>query len=264
MNARHKWQRTLPLVALLAALVPALSVSLSPRRAALLAAPTAQVRVPFRAGETLDYRVAWAAFSSAASLELTVPERRDLFGRQTWHLRATGHTVNTVRSLFAIDDESDSYSDVATLESRQYEIHLNDLGKKEDQIVHFAPTGQASRAPAPVVMVPPGTYDPLGALYALRGVDWQGTPEFRIPVCDGHDVYQMAAKVAAFGESVTVDKGTFTTTHISIRVFETSGKELPENHFDMWLAADPTRTPVKMQAQLPIGTLRVQLTSATQ
>ena len=250
---------------LLAALLAMLAHGLSVPMAALLAAPAAptpEVRVPFRAGEALDYRVAWAAFSNAASLELSVPERRDLYGRQTWHLRATGHTLNTVRSLFTIDDESDSYSDVASLESRQYEIHLNDLGRKEDQVVHFAPVGQASRAPGPVVMVPAGTYDPLGALYSLRGVDWRRTPEFRIPVCDGHDVYQMAAKVEAFGESVTVDKGRFTSTHISIRVFENNGKELPENHFDVWLADDAARIPVKMQAVLPVGTLRVQLTSA--
>ena len=39
--------------------------------------------MPFRAGETLNYNVSWAAFSTAASVQLNVNERRSLFGK--WH-----------------------------------------------------------------------------------------------------------------------------------------------------------------------------------
>ncbi|MGC2422401.1 MAG: DUF3108 domain-containing protein [Candidatus Acidiferrales bacterium] len=260
MNTGHKWlRRGILLAVFLAPLAPAPPAMES-------SGPDEQVRtdpVPFRAGETLDYRVAWSAFSSAASLELSVPERRDLFGRETWHLRASAHTTNTVRALFTIDDQSDSYSDIATFESRQYEIHLNELGRKQDEILHFAPTGKASRAPGPVVAVPPGTYDPLGALYALRGVDWRRTQEFRIPVCDGHDVYEISARLDASGETVAVDAGNFTANRISIHVYQ-RGKEVPGNSYEVWLADDPARTPVRMQAELPFGSLRAELTSVTQ
>jgi len=227
------------------------------------APPAMESSVPFRAGETLNYRVAWSAFSSAASLELSVPERRDLFGRPTWHLRATAHTMNTVRSLFTIDDQSDSYSDTATFESRQYELHLNELGKKQDEILHFTPTGKASLAPGPVVAVPPGTYDPLGALYALRGVDWRRAQEFHITVCDGHDVYEISARLDASGETVAVDAGNFTANRISIHVYQ-RGKEVTANSYKVWLAEDSARTPVKMQAVLPLGNIRAELTRATQ
>jgi Protein of unknown function (DUF3108) len=256
-RSHGKLTRAILLAAVLAPLATVLPVLLP------AAPPAGELPVPFRVGETLEYRVAWASFSSAASLELSVPERRNLYGRETWHLRATAHTLNTVRSLFTIDDQSDSYSDVATLESRQYEFHLNELGRKRDQILHFASAGQPSRAPGPMVMVPKGTYDPLGAIYAMRGVDWRRTQEFRVPVCDGRDVYDMSAKVEASGESVAVDAGTFTATHVSIHLYQ-RGQELSGNHFDLWLADDPARTPVKMQADLPFGTLRVQLTRATQ
>src|ERR1700687_3984567 len=87
--------------------------------------PAPDAPVPFRAGETLHYQVAWATFTSAASVQLSVPERRDLFGWGTWHFRASAHTLSTVRSLFPIDDQFDSYTDTATLESRQYEMYLN-------------------------------------------------------------------------------------------------------------------------------------------
>src|SRR5215470_2867421 len=39
--------------------------------------PAREITMPFRAGETLTYNVAWSAFSSAATVQLSVPERKD-------------------------------------------------------------------------------------------------------------------------------------------------------------------------------------------
>src|SRR4029077_2468845 len=132
-------------------------------------------RMPFRIGEKLDYRVAWASFANAASIELTVPERRDLMGWGTWHFRASAHTLSPMRALIAVDDQFDSYTDAATLESRQYETYLNEMGRKQTEVFNFLAEGQPARGRAAGVVVTPGTRDPLGAAYALRGVDWQQT-----------------------------------------------------------------------------------------
>src|ERR1700690_881503 len=90
---------------------------------------------PFRVGEVLNYRVTWAAFTTAASLQVSVPERRNLFGWATWHFRAVLHTQSPVRTLFTIDDEFDSYADAAPLETRQYESYLDELGRRSNQVL---------------------------------------------------------------------------------------------------------------------------------
>ena len=223
----------------------------------------AEAPVPFRVGETLRYEVAWAAFSTAASVQLNIVERRDLTGWSTWHFRAGAHTENTVRSLFVIDDQFDSYTDSTSLESRQYEMYLNEMGKKQDRVYHLLPVGQPSRGSVPLTIVAPGTRDPLGVLYALRGVDWQKTPEFRAPVYDGHDVYDLRAHVEAAGESVTVTAGKFTASRIAIKLYQ-HDKEVGGMTFSAWLAQDAAHTPVLMKADLPFGSLRVELTSASQ
>ena len=221
------------------------------------------VVMPFRVGETLKYQVAWATFTTAAAVQMNVAERRDLFGWGTWHFRAVAHTVSPVRSIFAIDDQFDSYTDAASLESRQYEMYLNEMGKKQDRVIHLLPMGQAPRGDVPRVAVLPGTRDPLGALYALRGVDWQKTPEFRTPVYDGRDVYELRARLVAANEAITVAAGNYSASRISIHLFQ-HDKEVSGMNFSAWLAHDPARTPVLMQADLPFGNLRVELTSATQ
>jgi hypothetical protein len=221
------------------------------------------VPMPFRIGEKLNYHVAWAAFPTAASVQLSVPERRDLFGWGTWHFRASAHTQSPVRSLFVIDDEFDSYTDASTLESRQFEMHLDEMGRKHDEVLAVAYEGQPTRAPGPKIIVLPGTRDPLGAFYALRGVDWQHTTEFRVPVFDGRDVYEMLARLEAPGDKVTAEAGVYSASRLSIHLFQ-HGKEVSETSFSVWLAHDAARTPVLMQAELPFGSLRVELTSASQ
>jgi len=251
------------IAALLAAFTAAHAAQSSARQPAKTKTPAApkESPMPFRPGETLTYRVSWAAFSSAASLQLSVPERRDLFGWQTWHFRALAHTLSPVRTLFAVDDQFDSYTDAAALESRQYETHLNEMGRISDQVLHLVPAGQTSRAPGASVMVLPGTRDPLGALYALRGVDWQRTPEYRASVYDGHDIYEMRAARDGALQTVKVDAGSFSASRISIRVFQ-HDREISAIHFAGWLANDAARTPVLIQADLPFGSLRAELTPA--
>ena len=222
------------------------------------ATPRAGLAMPFRAGEDLRYRVVWAAFSDAASLELTIPEQRNLFGWQTWHFRAAAHTRGTVRSLFSVDDQFDSYADAATLESRQYELHVNELGRIQNQVLRPLAEGQRSRAPAPHVAVLPGTRDPLGALYDLRAVDWARTPEFRAPVFDGKNLYELRARLDNSAEIIALAGGAVPASRISIRLFQDQ-KEVGGTHFEVWLENDAARAPVRMEAELPFAVLRAEL-----
>lgn len=279
ITGRHGWKAGLALGVLLATVAIALPAArrvpkAAPEASASVQRQTAKLKSAaatvnpgpapaFRTGETLNYRVAWAAFSSAATLQLTVPERRDLFGSKTWHFRAAAHTLSPVRSLFTVDDQFDSYSDETTLASRQYETHLNEMGRKEDQVLHFVSPGERSRAPGPSVEVLAGTRDPLGAFYALRGVDWQRTPEFRAPVYDGRDVFEISATRESASETIAASGGRISASRVAVRVFQ-HGRELSAIRFLVWFTNDAARTPVVIQAQLPFGNLRAELTAASQ
>jgi hypothetical protein len=236
---------------------------LAPLLGLVAAAAVKEQPMPFRAGETLNYRVSWSAFSTAASVQLSVVERRVLFGWQTWHFRAVAQTLSPVSTLFPVDDKFDSFTDADSLESRQFESHLDELGKVSDQVLHPVATDQKSRAPGASVIVQPGTRDALGALYTLRAVDWQRTPEIDAPVYDGKDVFEMRARRESPGESVTVPAGNYTASRISVRVFQHE-KEMATIHIAIWVATDAAHTPVVLQATLPFGTLRAELTPAPQ
>jgi hypothetical protein len=217
--------------------------------------------MPFRTGEILNYRVAWAIFPNAAALQMIVVERRNLQGWQTWHFRASAHSENPARTLFEVDDQFDSYTDTTTFESHQYELYLSEMGSKENEVLHLVPVGQSSRGTVAPVLVQPGTRDPLGAFYALRAVDWQRTPEFHVPVYDGSDLYEVRARQEAASEAVAVDAGNFQATKISLHLFE-QGKAVPHTSFLVWFAHNPARTPLLVLAEMPVGNVRVELAAA--
>ena len=218
-------------------------------------------RMPFRIGETLTYHVSFAGFSNAATAELSVPEHREILGWRTWHFRASAHTLSPLRYFMTVDDQLDSYADVKTFESRQYETHLSEMGSIENQILHPSSAAQPHRAAIPTVAVLPGTLDPLGTVFELRAVDWRQTAEFRAPVYDGEDLFEVRARLEVSNETVAVDAGNFSTTRISIRLYK-KGAEATRESFSLWLAGDPSRTPVLLEAELPMGSVRVELASS--
>jgi hypothetical protein len=225
--------------------------------------PAKDLPMPFHVGETLNYRVSWSVFTNAANVQLNILERRGLFDWPTWHFRASAHTLSPARSLATIDDQFDSYTDSVTLESRQFELHLDELGRKKEQTLYLIAQGQTPRPGVPATLVLADTRDPLGALYALRSVDWQKTPEYRAPVYDGRNLFDMRARLEALSENVAVAAGSYSASRISIHIYQ-SGNEVTGSNFLVWLAHDTAHTPVQMQAELPFGSLRVELTSASQ
>jgi hypothetical protein len=220
----------------------------------------AEAPMPFRIGETLNYDVAWSAFASAAKIQLCVTEHREILGSRTWHFRASAHTLSPLRSFLTVDDQIDSYTDTATFESRQYEMYLDEMGRKDNQILRFSVEGRPRKTPSPAVVVLPGTLDPLGALYLLRQVDWQRTPEFRAPVFDGDDLVEMRAHLEAAKELVAVNAGNFSATRILVREYQ-HGVAVKGESLSICFANDAARTPILLEAEIPLGSVRIELSS---
>ncbi|HEX8764992.1 MAG TPA: DUF3108 domain-containing protein, partial [Candidatus Acidoferrum sp.] len=111
--------------------------------------------------------------------------------------------------------------------------------------------------------VVPGTRDPLGMMQYLRTVDWKETREVGSPVYDGHKLYQVRAKLRSASVAVGVPAGDYRASKIEIHVFE-NGVESKDASFALYLANDAARTPVLLEAVMPIATARVALVKEEQ
>jgi len=222
----------------------------------------APIVVPFAAGERLEFAAQWNKFVTAATLRLSVVERREFFGAPAWHFQALAQTIDPVRMLYTIDDQFDSYTDATTLEGRQYESYLREQSKREDTVVPMGTKPDANRGGRHTYLVLAGTQDPVGVLYRLRAQDWATAPATRIPVFDGRKYYEVEAQRESVGQPLSVAAGNFIVTRIALRVF-TGGQEVTNLKVWLSLAQDAARTPVLIEAEAPFGTVRAELKART-
>jgi uncharacterized protein DUF3108 len=224
--------------------------------------PPADPVFPQKTGEVLEFTANVSKVSNVANLRLQIAGRGNFLGKNAWHLQAVVHTENPLRMVFELDDQFDSYSDVATLASMQYEMRLSERGQKVNSIQRMTSSGnEPAPANATAARVLPGTRDPLGMMQYLRNVDWAKTPEVHSPVYDGHKLYDARAKRVATSASVTVPAGSYSASKIGIRVFD-NGVEMKDASFTLYLANNEARTPVLLEAVLPFATARLELVNA--
>jgi hypothetical protein len=220
----------------------------------------AAIPVPFRSGENLEYRILFSKYAvNAGKIETSVIEQRNFFGHAAWHFRAVAHTTDTTRALFAIDDEFDSYTSAASLFSLQFEMYLHEQGKTQTNLYRMTADGEPAPADVTALRAAPGTRDPISLLYNLRVADWQRTPELRAPVFDGRRLLDVTARVDTPQGNITVPAGTFSAFRVAIHLFD-HGKELTDTRLSLWIAKDAAHTPVLVEAEIPFGTARVELT----
>jgi hypothetical protein len=223
------------------------------------AAP-AMVPVPFRPGEILEYRVLFSKYAvNAAKIETTVVEQRNFFGHPAWHFRAIAHTMDTTRSLFAIDDQFDSYTSAVNLFSLQFEMYLHEQGKAQTNLYRMTTEGDPAPPDVTALRVLPGTRDAISFLYNLRAADWQRTPEMRAPVFDGRRLYDVVARIDTPQGTISVPAGNFPAFRIAVQLFD-HGKEQTDTKFWLWITRDEAHTPVLVEAEIPFGTARIELT----
>ncbi|HKW62013.1 MAG TPA: DUF3108 domain-containing protein [Candidatus Acidoferrum sp.] len=215
--------------------------------------------LPLKAGEVLNYTANVSKLENVATLTLKVAGKGNFLGKNVWHLQASAHTLKPLRMVFELDDQFDSYSDSGTLASLQYEMRLNERGEKVQSIQRMTATGKepASRE-ATQARVVAGTRDPLGFMGFLRTTDWSSTKQVSSPVYDGHKLYDVRAKLASAEAAVGVPAGDFRASKIEIHVFE-NGVESKDASFTLYLANDAGRTPVLLEAILPVATAHVEL-----
>ena len=224
--------------------------------------PTAAAAVPAGfappIGEALEFSANVSKVNNVATLRLSVNGRKEIAGKEAWHLQATAHTQSPLRLVFELDDQFDSYSTPGDFTSVQYEMRLSERGTKVNSIQRMTATGrEPATEEATLARVLPGTRDPLGMMQYLRSVDWAKTPAVDGPVYDGRKLYDVKAQKIGSAE-VQVPAGHFSTNTVEIKVFD-KGEEMKDAHFKLYLAKDAARTPVLLEATLPFAEARVQL-----
>jgi hypothetical protein len=232
------------------------------------AVPRRDTAVPFKVGETLTFDVAWSSYMVAGTAVTTVRERRPSAGNAAaYYIVAEGKPLPLIARLYSLYYKMDTLLDTSTLLPQQMTLYSEEgrsqrLGTtKFDRVARralFELTGD--RTFKANVDVPPQVQDGLSALYAIRASTITAGTKLTYPIIDDGSLYTVSMQ-ASTTERVRVPLGELSAWRLGVRIVDAQGQSVAEN-VGVWISNDARRLPVKMQADLPVGSFTLALRDA--
>jgi len=245
-------------------------VSRPPSKTAAVPAPAPKVErsVPFATGEILSYDISWSmGFVTAGTATLRVVDKHASYGSLAYYILGEGRPTPMLAKLYSLYYKADSLLDAYTLTSQRGSVYSDENGRKRMKSLRFNPDGrtalfemQTSTNMKKDIAVPAQSQDALSALFALRAMPLAPGMTIKMPVCISDAVYYMSATVGA-REDVKTGLGTQPALRITPVVTDATGKPFGRQ-LSLWLSDDARRVPVRLQADLAVGSFNLVLSAA--
>jgi hypothetical protein len=251
------------------------SVLLPPRSSVdaqplIAAAPPAQTErpVPFKVGETLEYDVSWSSILVAGTATLKVQDKRASYGSTAYYIYAEGRPTPLVARLYSLYYKADALLDVYTLLPQRAAQYSDENGQQRMKVTLF---DQARRSAdyevrtATLVKkrltLSQGTHDLVSLLFLIRASPLLDGGRITVPVTDSGELYTVRMMIGARAP-IRTPAGTFNAWRLVPLATDSEGQQV-DNNIVIWMSDDARRLPVKLEAELPVGTFVLVLRSAT-
>jgi hypothetical protein len=266
--------KRLPAIALAIGLLAPLTLQAqrSPRpapkpRAPASKTPRTERMVPFKIGETLTYDVSWLSYLTAGTATTTVKEKKPSFDSTAYYIVAEGRPTPFVAKLYSLYYKMDTLLDVYTLLPQRGSVYSEEGNRRRfkvsrfDQASHkvFFEYESAGKA-TDTFTVPPYVQDALSAIYVLRVVPLESGARVTMPVTDDGSNYKVQVEVGPPEKLKTV-MGDASAWKLKLGITDAGGKAKGRN-IALWMSNDAQRLPLKLQAELPIGSFNLTLREA--
>jgi hypothetical protein len=230
---------------------------------ALASAPaTAQqpVKVPWAAGERLEYSVSLAGLNSGTGI-MQVLGIDTMRGRSSWrlHFNIKGSApLNT----YHVDDSYGSWMDVESLNSLRFEQDLYEGGKRRKRNYDIFPErgvfrqeGKDERRSVA------GPLDDASFFFFVRTLPLEVGKEYSFEKYFDPDANPVVIKVLR-RETIDVPAGRFPSIVLQPTI-KTNGLFSQDGHAEIWLSDDDHRILVQMKTHFSIISLGLKLTKVT-
>jgi hypothetical protein len=261
----------------IAALAPRALHAQRPRRPSAAAprqpsAPVTPARraerpVPFKIGETLMYDVSWSSYLTAGTAVTTVKEKKASFDSSAYYIVAEGRPTPIVGKLYSLYYKMDTLLDSYTLLPQRGSVYSEEGSKHRFKVTKFDHAAhkvffeyQSAGTATDNFTVPPYVQDALSAIYVLRSVPLKAGDRMTMPVTDNGSNYKVQVDVGP-SERLKTPFAEANAWKLRLGIFGGDGKPQGRN-ITMWISDDARRLPMKLQAELSIGSFNLNLREA--
>ncbi|MBU2950629.1 DUF3108 domain-containing protein [Tamlana agarivorans] len=226
----------------------------------------AQQESAFRSGEWFKFKMSYSNWLKAGNATLTVKESQ-LKGRDVYHVVGKGWTTGMIKWFFAVEDRYESYFDKEYLVPYKFVRDIDEGGHTKDLVVDFdqnknkAYVHDKKRGSKKTVNTKPNVQDMVSTFYYLRNK--LDTKSLKV----GHEVHvdmffddeNYGFKLKYLGEE-TITTGFGPVRSLKFRPYVMAGRVFKEEEsLTLWVSKDKNKIPLRIQANLAVGSLRADL-----
>ena len=226
----------------------------------------AEIKVPFNVGERLTYDVSWSKYLTAGTVTLTVSDKHPSYNSLAYYVVAEARPGMLVSALYTLYYKADALIDVYTMLPQRASVYSEE-GKRHlmkvtmfNQTTHKATfENSAAKDSRREFAVPAYVQDALSAVYVLRALPLAAGAHTTMPVSTGGHSYKAVITVEA-AESIKTPAGVFQAWRLRVVAANEKGQSGGKPLL-LWISDTPQRVPVKLQADLSIGSINLTLNS---
>jgi hypothetical protein len=219
----------------------------------------------FKKGEILSYRLHYGAIDAGiATLEVT-EDNREFGGRPTYHVVGIGKSTGAFDWFFKVRDRYESYIDQEALVPMAFIRHVNEGGYKINQNYVYNHYKKQVISEGKTFDVPKDVndiQDMISAFYFARCIDFSQAKTGNIYTVNSfvdHEIFPLKIKYIG-KETITTSLGKFKC--IKFRPVIQKGRIFKdEEDLNVWISDDNNRIPIRAQANILVGSVKMDLTS---
>lgn len=228
-------------------------------------APRVEKPVPFRPGEVLTYDVSYSGAVSAGEATITVRDKRPSYSSTAYYVVAEAKPTGLLARLYTLYYKADTLVDAFTLLPQRGSLFSQEGKRSRLKTTQFnQPSGTANYEikTATLVQQPvkiqPSTHDALSALIALRTTTLQAGSRITLPLSDSGRQYKVLCTVEE-RETVKTSALTAPAWRLGVKIVDDRGQS-PGRGLYIWVSDDARRVPMKVKAELAVGSFVLELT----
>ena len=220
----------------------------------------------FDNGEWFKFKMSYSGFFKAGNATLSVKEE-SLNNKPVFHVVGKGWTTGAIRWFFKVKDRYESYFDKETLLPYKFVRNIDEGGHTKnleiefDQVNHKAHINNKKKKTSKVIDTKPNIQDMVSTFYYLRNKldvnKLKVGDEIEVDMFFDEENYGF--KLRYLGEeTIETEFGNIET--LKFRPYVMAGRVFKEEEsLTLWVSKDKNRVPLRIKADLAVGSLRADL-----
>lgn len=219
----------------------------------------------FKEGEVLTYRLHYGVMDAGVAVLEVKPSIMEISGRKVYHVVGNGYSKGTFDWFYKVRDRYETFIDKDAMVPWMFVRRVDEGGFKFSQDYVFNHyTKKVDVGGGEKYDVPPGIQDMLSAFYAARNLDFSNAKEGDVFALNSFiDKELWPVKMKFVGrETIKCEIGEYRC--LKFRPIVQKGRVFKsEEDLTLWVTDDKNHIPLRAQAKILIGSIKMDITGAT-